>query len=92
MDSPIDSENAPVNHDGTADYNASDIQKLEGLDQALAFIRTQHELPRDLYRAPKAFIVPNEFSPKQKDTVRMSLWARNGLHPLFSTKTEVQKA
>jgi len=40
-------------------------QKLEGLDQALAFIRTQHELPRDLYRAPNAYIVPNEFSPKQ---------------------------
>jgi threonine dehydrogenase-like Zn-dependent dehydrogenase len=69
-----------------------DSRKLEGLDQALAFIEKQYELPWDLYRVPHAFIAPNEFSPKQKDPVRMSLWASNGLSPNFGTKKEVQKA
>ncbi|MCH6255440.1 DNA topoisomerase (ATP-hydrolyzing) subunit B [Puniceicoccaceae bacterium K14] len=32
MDSNTEPENAPVNHEGTADYNASNIQKLEGLE------------------------------------------------------------
>lgn len=43
-----------------------DAKKLEGLDQAMAFIRAQHELPLDLFRAPKAYIAPNEFSPEHQ--------------------------
>lgn len=45
-----------------------DAQKLEGLERAMAFIWTQHELSQDLYRAPKAYIAPNEFSPNQQSS------------------------
>jgi threonine dehydrogenase-like Zn-dependent dehydrogenase len=46
-------------------------QKLEGLDRALAFIRIQHELPGGVYRAPRAYIAPNRFSPGQKGSVKV---------------------
>jgi len=36
-------------------------QRLEGLDQALAFIKAQHKLPGTVYRAPRAYIAPNAF-------------------------------
>ncbi len=32
MDSQTDAENSPVNHEGSATYDASNIQKLEGLE------------------------------------------------------------
>jgi hypothetical protein len=43
-----------------------DARKLDDLDQALTFIRAQHALPRSLYRAPKAYMTPNMFSPTTK--------------------------
>jgi len=36
-----------------------DAHRLDGLEQALGFIRKQHELPPDRLRGPQAYIVPN---------------------------------
>ena len=32
MDSQTDAENSPINHEGSASYDSSNIQKLEGLE------------------------------------------------------------
>jgi threonine dehydrogenase-like Zn-dependent dehydrogenase len=54
--------------DGAADviYQGmlNGAQRLEGLDQALSFIKSQQKQPGLLRRPPKAYIAPNKFIPE----------------------------